>query len=61
MFDQTLKFREENKVDTIIHEFDFHEEEKVSELYPRGYLGVDKLGRPIYVERAGEAKLTELF
>jgi len=31
------------------------------QFWPRGYVGVDKIGRPIYVERVGLIKVTELL
>tara|TARA_B110000285_G_scaffold220627_1_gene272606 strand:+ start:342 stop:527 length:186 start_codon:yes stop_codon:yes gene_type:complete len=40
-------------LDTIIEDF---KHDKLQELFPhykRGYCGVDKLGRPVYIELAG--------
>jgi len=50
MFENFLKFREENNIDSILTDFDFPEQEKVLQAYGRGYYGVDKIGRPIYIE-----------
>ena len=30
------------------------------EVYPRGYYGVDKIGRPVYIDCAGRLKVKEL-
>ena len=54
MFGDFIKFRNENNIDTIIEDFQFPEEEETLKYYPRAYFGVDKLGRPLYVDRAGQ-------
>lgn len=61
MYQNDLKFRKDNKINTILQDFDFVEKDKALELYPRGYVGVDKIGRPVYLERAGLIKIKELL
>lgn len=29
--------------------------------YPRGYIGIDKIGRPVYMERCGMIDATKCF
>ena len=53
MFDAYLTFREENNIDNILKEFNFTEKLQVLKSYNRGFYGVDKIGRPIFVERLG--------
>jgi len=50
MYGNFIKWREENKIDTIIDDFDFTERDAVRAIYPHGYHGTDRQGRPIYIE-----------
>ncbi|CAK7356394.1 unnamed protein product [Dovyalis caffra] len=56
-----LKWREEYGVDAIPKEFKFEEYAEVKKCYPHGYHGVDRYGRPIYVERLGMVDLNALL
>ncbi|XP_065862243.1 phosphatidylinositol/phosphatidylcholine transfer protein SFH11 [Euphorbia lathyris] len=53
MFVNYLKWRDDYKVDAIPKELKFEEYSKVKKWYPHGYHGVDKYGRPLYIERIG--------
>ena len=61
MFTNFVKWRQDENVDSIIDEFQFDEREAVQEIYPHGYYGVDKLGRPVYIERIGILDVGKLF
>lgn len=72
MFTDYMKYRTENNLDTIMsvsrvnrnnHIQDFHWDKKneVMQYYPKGYCGVDKIGRPIYIERSGSIKVTKFW
>lgn len=41
--------------------FDWHEEKQVKQFYPFGFFGVDKIGRPVFVDRLGSLNVEKLF
>ena len=55
MFGTYIYYWKENNVDRILQTFKIDPEllKKLNKVYPRGYCGVDKMGRPIYIERSG--------
>ncbi|XP_059645604.1 phosphatidylinositol/phosphatidylcholine transfer protein SFH11 isoform X2 [Cornus florida] len=57
MFLKYLKWREEFGVDAIPKEFKFEEWREVKKCYPHGFHGVDRYGRPLYIERIGMVDL----
>ena len=61
MFTNFIEWRKNENVDSIIAEYDYTEKKEVLEIYPHGYYGTDKLGRPVYIERFGILDVTKLF
>ncbi|OEL14273.1 Phosphatidylinositol/phosphatidylcholine transfer protein SFH11, partial [Dichanthelium oligosanthes] len=61
MFLNMLKWREDCSVDAIANDFKFEEYDAVKRCYPHGFHGVDKFGRPLYIERIGLVDLSKFM
>ena len=61
MWQNFINWRKQEEVEDIIEKFDFEEYDKVIEVYPHGYHKIDKLGRPIYIERFGVMEIPKLW
>jgi hypothetical protein len=54
MYTAHVKWRAENKVDSILEDFHFAERGEYLKAYPMGYYNTDRIGHPLSIQHLGQ-------
>ena len=61
MFTKFMEYRQEHDADNINANWDLQKTEDILSEYAHGFFGVDKIGRPIYIDKAGCTEVKKLL
>ena len=61
MFENYLKWREEWDLDHLLERLKPEDYEVVYKNYQRGFMGVDKIGRPMFIDKIGTMNINEIL
>ena len=61
MWSDHIEARAKYGADDILKDFEWTEEAGFKKAHPKGFFGVDKLGRPLFIDRIGMFNDEEMF
>ena len=61
MWEELIATRVKNEVETLCTNFVYEEKDKVLEVYPKGYYGVDRRGHPVFYDLGGKVNPDDIW